>query len=444
MVGDRAVTASHVALVVVALAGGAAAEPKRELPDYDGRGNTDAKNLDVLWLPRVLLSPLYFVHEYFVRRPIGTAFTAAERVHLNKGIERVLYLDANRDVMWFPTFFYDFGMLPSAGLSLHANHAFARDNTIHVHAATWGAHWIAAHVDDRTTWGGGAFEQLAHVELWRRTDLLFYGVGPDVTEATKARYGLLHLDANETVTRRFASESAFALTAGVRGNALRGGTAFDDPSLSDLIASGATMAPPGYDQSHFTVYGRAALRIDSRAARPRSGTGVYLELHGEQHLDVESADAWLRYGGETGVAFDLAGRQRNLKLLVATEFVDPIGRMSDVPFYELAQLGGDDSMAGFLLGWMNGRSVATAGIAYTWPVWTLLDAQLRVAVGNAFDAHLTGLAPKKLRLSADLGVTTIFARETGLQLLVGVGTETFEQGGNITSVRVAIGSRKGF
>jgi hypothetical protein len=93
---------------------------------------------------------------------------------------------------------------------------------------------------------------------------------------------------------------------------------------------------------------------------------------------------------------------------------------------------------------MNGRSVATAGIAYTWPVWALVDGQARVSVGNAFGEHLEGFAPAKLRLSADVGLTTISMRTAGLQLIVGAGTETFEQGARITSVRFAIGSRRGF
>jgi hypothetical protein len=92
---------------------------------------------------------------------------------------------------------------------------------------------------------------------------------------------------------------------------------------------------------------------------------------------------------------------------------------------------------------MNGRSVATAGVAYSWPVWVWLDGQIHLAVGNAFDEHFDGFAARKLRLSADIGITSIGARDHAFQLLVGAGTETFEQGTRITSVRVAIGTRVG-
>src|SRR5207244_1693563 len=62
-----------------------AAEPKRPLPDYDGRGGTPQTPAQkALWLPRILLSPAYFVSEFLLRRPLGVAVTAAERAKVPK------------------------------------------------------------------------------------------------------------------------------------------------------------------------------------------------------------------------------------------------------------------------------------------------------------------------------------------------------------------------
>jgi len=345
-------------------------------------------------------------------------------------------------------------LLPSAGASLHWGHAFAHDNALDVHAGTWGPDWIAARAADTYSWASHELAETTRVSFVRRDDNLFYGVGPDVTSATRARYGIQRADVTQTLSRRFAGESMLAVTAGVRSSMLRDGTCCGDPSLAAEEAGGELMAPAGDDPSHLTVYERATLRLDSRSRRPASSTGGYLELHGEDHVDVHTSDAWVRYGGEAGVDADVDGLQRNVKLFASAELVDPVGSRSDVPFYELAQLGGEDmmtgflggedTMAGFLRGWMNGRSTVTGGVAYTWPVWTWLDGQARLAVGNAFDEHFDGFAMTKLRLSADIGVTTISARTSGLELLVGAGTETFEQGGRITSVRIAIGTRRGF
>jgi hypothetical protein len=85
-----------------------------------------------------------------------------------------------------------------------------------------------------------------------------------------------------------------------------------------------------------------------------------------------------------------------------------------------------------------------AQIGYSWPVWIWLDGQARFSVGNAFDSHLRDFAATKLRMSADLGVTTIGKRDQGFEVLFGLGSETFQQGGGITSVRLSFGSRQGF
>ena len=66
-----------VTLFTVALAiapRGAAAEdpPPRPLPDYEGRPPPAPSAGDVaLWIPRVIFSPVYFVSEFLIRRPIG-------------------------------------------------------------------------------------------------------------------------------------------------------------------------------------------------------------------------------------------------------------------------------------------------------------------------------------------------------------------------------------
>ena len=65
-----ALTACLAALLAVPAL--ARADPKRPVPDYDGRGNPDSDGDSwELWIPRVMLSPVYVAHEYLIRRPIG-------------------------------------------------------------------------------------------------------------------------------------------------------------------------------------------------------------------------------------------------------------------------------------------------------------------------------------------------------------------------------------
>src|SRR5689334_24631168 len=54
-------------------------DDERAVPDYDGRGDDPTTAGDVLiWVPRVLFSPLYFVSEFIVRRPLGWLVSTAE------------------------------------------------------------------------------------------------------------------------------------------------------------------------------------------------------------------------------------------------------------------------------------------------------------------------------------------------------------------------------
>jgi hypothetical protein len=336
-----------------------AADPKREAPDYDGRGNTDTEaDSWALWIPRVALSPLYVVNEYVVRRPLGG--------------------------------------------------------------------WINATARDRLTWNGGATSLGARVHFNREADLLFFGIGPDVTTATRSRYGLQRFDAGVSFGQQLSRESLLALSSGVRTIAYREGDCCGDPSLDARIADGTLAMPTGYGVNYTTLYQRAELAIDTRTPRPASATGGYLQVHAETDVDVRNDRSWIEYGAILGAAVDLQSRQRTVKVQLAVDFADPL-RGDVVPFNELASLGGS-LMPGFVTGWMTGRSTVAAQVGYSWPVWMWLDGQARFSMGNAFGGHLDGFMGDKLRMSADLGVTSVGKRDQGFELLLGVGTETLEQG----------------
>jgi hypothetical protein len=200
------------------------------------------------------------------------------------------------------------------------------------------------------------------------------------------------------------------------------------------------MPPPGYAEPYSAAFGRSEFVADSRGEERR--TGVYLRMHGDATFRLDAGTSWIGYGANTGGSIDLDDHGRALKLQVAADFVDPMGGRA-IPFTELAVMS-DDLMGGFVTGWMIGRSTAAAQLAYTWPIWAYLGGQVRGSVGNAFGEHLTDFAPDQLRWSTDVGLTTDTRKAEAFEVVVGVGSETFAQGGGITTVRVAVGSRKGF
>jgi hypothetical protein len=100
-------------------------------------------------------------------------------------------------------------------------------------------------------------------------------------------------------------------------------------------------------------------------------------------------------------------------------------------------------MRGFVPGRLIDRSAAVATMRYRWPIWVFLDGSIQFAIGNVFGPHLEDFKPSLLRLSAAIGFESGKA-DNSLEFLFGLGSETFEHGTQITSVRVVVGTNHGF
>lgn len=415
--------------------------PKRQLPNYDGRGNRDAVPGSWVVIPRVALWPIYAVNEYGFRRPLRWGVSRIERKRWIQSISDLFHFGDDASDVILPTALIDFGLLPSIGLYIGLDDVGTDHNAVRVHVATGGFNWLSATLLDRYRYDSDAGTLSARAEFSRRPDYLFLGVGPDVTHATIARYGLQRAEASLGLARKFGVSSGFSFTAGARAMAYRAGNCCSEPTLDVRIADGSQAMPAGYPTPYSVVFQHTELMLDSRSPRPSSASGAFLRLYGGTATDASRGNTWADYGAMTGVAFDLTGQQRTVTLTTHVEMVDPLQGI--IPFNELAQLG-QDQMAGFVRGWMNGRSTFVLEASYRWPVWMWLDGQLRIAAGNAFDDHLDGFELRKLRLSADVGVTSLGARDAAFELLFGLGSETLEQGAGVTSARFSIGTRRGF
>jgi hypothetical protein len=432
-----------IVLVILAMTHAVRADGgKRTPPNYDGRGNTDAHpKRRWSWIPRVVLFPAYVVNEYVLRRPIGWLISTAERDHwLDAAIDAFTF-GPEHNLLLIPTVSYDWGFRPNVGLYFAGDNMLLLDNSVRASIATAGSRYLQATLLDRYALDGRTTLS-TRFDFNRRADLMFFGLGPTVTDRTRARWGAQQIDVHTSLRQKRFGESWLEVAAGARSVSYRtpdccGG----DPSIDQAVAMGFFPTPPGYGQPYTVMYERADMALDSRPPRPAPGTGVYLRLHERGDFDMENHHGWIEYGAWLGGAVDVTGQQRVLRALGGVDFVDPIAGVT--PFNELASLG-SDLMPGFVNGWMIGRSTAVAQVAYTWPITVWFDGEARLSMGNAFDEHLQGLSIGAMRLSGDFGITTNEARDQGFELIVGAGTETIDQGARITSIRVAIGTRGGF
>jgi outer membrane protein assembly factor BamA len=191
------------------------------------------------------------------------------------------------------------------------------------------------------------------------------------------------------------------------------------------------------------VKSELSISIDTREPRPSSGSGARFELRGAHAADVRNRGGWVGYGGLAGVFLDVNRKSRVLSLSSGVHFIDSLDQ-KEVPFTELATLGGFGPMRGYYPGRLAGQSAAVAELAYRWPIWIWLDGSMRLEVGNVFGEHLRGFEIGRMRLSAAIGVESVSVADKPLEVLVGLGSETFESGAKIDSFRLFVGTHRGF
>ena len=417
--------------------------PRRAVPDYDGREDETTAGDVLLWVPRVVLYPAYLVSEYLIRRPLGVAVVAFEQADVIAELKNIFTFGPNNNIGVVPTALIDFGFRASAGVYFFYDDLGVPGNDLRVHAATGGADWQRLTIADRIPVDDQAYVKL-RAEGWNRPDSLFAGIGARSLESGSARYQSTSVDTSVSFHLDFSEGNT--LDASMGSKSIRfGGTCCSDPTVPAMVRLGRYPTPPGFDEGYTSYRQRLELGLDSRDPLPAPGTGVRLELAAEHDFDLErpQKSRWVRYGGTLGGFLDLTGQHRVLGLSVATELADPL-EDEEVPFTELATLGGERPMRGFRAGRLIGRSAIAATLEYRYPIWAFVDGSAQVSVGNVFDEHLRDFDPDLLRCSFVFGLRTTGSLDHSFDILIGSATETFEQGAELQDVRFLFGASRGF
>jgi hypothetical protein len=421
---------------------------KRALPDYDGRGPAPTTPGEVaLWVPRVVLSPVYFTTEWLIRRPIGAAVTAAEKADLPNELYNLFAFGPEHKAGVAPIAFVDFGFNPSIGAYGFWDDAFFKGDDLRVHASFWTDQWVGASFVQRIRFNGKDSVQLKAVGV-SRPDHVFYGIGPGALESARSRYGEEKLDLGLSVDFPMWRASRIDAGVGVRSVSFRNGHYGRDPGIVESAASGVFPLPDGFAEGYTAEYNDLLVALDSRRVYPADGSGVRLEAQAEQGSDVRESpgSGWLHTGAGAGGFWDVTGSRRVISLSVEAMFSDPLGSRP-VPFTELATVGGDvpspggfpAPMPGFFPGRLVDRSAAVATLRYKWPIAPFVAGSLQAAVGNVFGEHLDDFDTRLLRFSGAFGIESDSSPDSSFEFVIGFGTETFEHGGQVDSFRLAVG-----
>jgi hypothetical protein len=422
--------------------------PKRPLPDYDGSGPQPTTPGEVfLWIPRILLSPLYFTTEWLIRRPLGAAVSAAERADLPNTLYNFFAFGPDHKAGIAPIAFVDFGFNPSVGVYGFWDNAFFKGDDLRVHVSFWTDDWIGASLVQRIQFHGKDSVELKLLGV-RRPDHVFYGIGPSTLESAQSRYSEDKVDFAVLFDFPMWRSSKIEAGAGVRSASFRDGHFGRDPGVVEEAAAGVFALPDGFAQGYTAEYNDLRLAVDSRLPYPAEGSGVRLEAQAEQGSDVRQSPAsgWIHTAAGAGGFWDVTGSRRVISLSALAMFSDPLGP-GPVPFTELVTVGGDIAspgafpapMPGFFPGRLVDRSAAVATLRYKWPIGPFIAGSLQGAVGNVFGEHLEGFETKLLRFSGAFGIESDSSPDSSFEFVLGFGTETFDRGAQIDSLRLAFG-----
>jgi hypothetical protein len=445
---------------------------KRPTPDYDGRGDDPTTAGDVLiWIPRGLFFPVYLVSEYVIRWPLGKVTSALDEADIPGILSDFFTFGPGDNYGLVPSFLIDFGFRPSIGVYFFGDDVGnVKGLGIRSHLAFGGIDFYRGTATVRYTLEEASrdtSEKLVQVKgvYSHRPDWRFYGVGPDSLEDDFSRYGRQDIIGRADYEGGFWRSSRLRVWGGVQNTDFKNINCCDDLPIRDMVARGRYPMPDLFDAGYFTGFGGAEVSLDTRKVRlppnleegsdfvSPTGSGIKIDLRGEAHGGITDTPetptsraqrlAFIRYGGTVGGFLDVY-KQRVFGLQFIVDFADPLTSESQIPFTELASLGGSRPMRGFLQNRLLGRSSAVAEIEYRWPIWVFLDGLLNYSVGNVFGKHLEGFEMDRLRQSFGFGFSAAGARDHPFELLLGLGTQTFEQGSSIDTFRFVFGSSTGF
>ncbi len=433
--------AAAIALGASTLAASADAtpSPKRAAPDYDGRADPITAGDVLLWVPRIVTFPLYVATDFVIRRPVGFLVVAADHGRRLDSFTQLFTFGPREHAGIVPTAQLDLGRRSAVGVYVFHDDFLAPGNQLRLHTLFGGPDDFGVTLVDRAPIDPGSYVQLRG-EGSRRSDGVFHGLGSRSLESSRARYGSESAGGSATFHLALgpgASADAWAGATAIRFDAAQ--SCCHEASLGARASRGELALPPGIE-GYFALRQGLRLTLDSRLPRLAPGGGFRFEADVQHSLDAHDpgGSRWLDSGVTAAAAIDLTGHGRLLTLALATRFADPLADAA-VPFTELASLGGDQPMSGYLPGRLLGRSAATATFEYRYPILASLDGAVHAAIGNVFGPHLEGFQARLLRLSFDIGIDAPGPRDHALKALVGFGTETFADGTHPSSIRLLLG-----
>lgn len=437
-----------LSLAALHLGGGNAAADatpatKRAVPRYDGRPAPAPSAGEVLvWIPRAIARPVHLLLDGGLRRPIRGLITFSEKHHIHDYVRRALVWREGK-IGLLPTVLFEFGLDPSIGFYFFADDQLLRDHRLVLRGGFW-HQWAQVLLDnEHRVFRDGSGTLRWNVRYVHRPDRPFHGVGAATRQSDETFFLLEKLELGLGLAGKLRALNRASLALRYRHVALADG---ELPAIGTRFAVDDDAVVPGF-AGYDLIVSELKLELDTRDPDRwhTPGTGLRLELFGAFNLDPAQPERhFFRWGAEAAAFYDVSGVNHVLGLRVHVELVERTGSRA-VPFTELAAMGGNEHMQGFLEGRFRGPSAFELTAEYRYPIWALIDASLFVGAGNAFGVHLADLHPARMHLSWGLGVRSSTERNVSFDGLLAFGSNRFDEGSfEVDHVHFLFGVNRGF
>ena len=110
--------------------------------DYGKRAEPASPGHALLWVPRVVLFPVYLVSEYVIRQPLKAFTVWVERHDVVETVKNIFTFGPTNNIGIVPTGLLDFRLRPSVGIYFFWDDFLAKDNALRIHVATGGVRLV--------------------------------------------------------------------------------------------------------------------------------------------------------------------------------------------------------------------------------------------------------------------------------------------------------------
>ncbi len=204
----------------------------------------------------------------------------------------------------------------------------------------------------------------------------FYGIGPNTVGADETNYQIkmatAELALGQWVTPRFVVGAIFGVDHSITG----AGKSDKTPSTTDVYPG-----LPGLDDEITVTRATLALHYNGKNRPVRPTGGWEIETRGRISQEIGDDNYAYTFAFLDVIKYAEIFRERTLFLRLGLQFSDPLNK-KQIPFYELSELGSDETIRGFQRGRFRDFDAILGTVEYRYPISRAIDALLFVDAGQ--------------------------------------------------------------